>query len=306
MVELRVAALGDALEGGRELRLAEDLAGLHRAEPGVEIGHADERPLAFLDVADQLRGDQEALAGVADGRGQDLGPGQLAEPPVSHGHAAHRARNADRQIADKATRRDRLALGVEIHARRGGGRSGLAIVEEVGFAVHDKRHEPTAAQVAGLRIGHGQGEGRRHGGVHRVAAALKDLLGRQGAIAVGRGDGAGGQGAGRRGVGLLRRKGRRGREAEDRREDEPDPGEQMQAQPPHGVGWRLEHSGGLSSWTSELRAELERMRKRDASGASEPKICHLGQGPKGRRSGIAGSAEFARRSRIGALRACPG
>ena len=140
----------------------------------------------------------EAPAGEADRGGEVLAPGELAEAAMGFGEPPHRAGGAGGLAADETERGDGLALAVEVHVSRCGGGRGLAIVEEVGLAVDIDRHEPAAAQVAGFRVGDGEGEGFGDGGVDRIAALLQDLLGGGGAEPVRRGD-RGGAGVGEAG-----------------------------------------------------------------------------------------------------------
>ena len=66
------------------------------------------------------------------------------------------------------------AVGVEIHVARRLLRRALAEVDERRAAVREAdQHEPTAADVAGKRVGDGEREADRNRGVHRVAAFLQ-------------------------------------------------------------------------------------------------------------------------------------
>lgn len=149
-VELVRALVGDTLQGLRQVRLEERLAGLHVAEVVAEVGLAVEQGDGVLAVLELLVGDLEALLRVADGRGQQLAPGQLAEPLVGFPEAHHGARHAGGLGADQAEVLDHLALVVQVHGLARGLRRHLAVVEEVRLAVHVQGHEAAAADVAGL------------------------------------------------------------------------------------------------------------------------------------------------------------
>ncbi len=212
---------GNALQGDGEIGLAEALAGLRPPGPGGEVGSLGETGARAVQDADELGSDHEAVTGQGDGRRQVLLPGQLAEAPVRLRHAAHRARDSDSQVAHQAEAGIRFARGGEVHARARRGRRRLAVVQEVRLAAHIERHEAATAEVAGLGIGDGQGEGGGHRRVDGVAALLEDLLGRQGAVDVGRGDGAGAERAGSGGAGGRMRgcEGRTGDGHDQRRQD---------------------------------------------------------------------------------------
>ncbi len=100
--------------------------------------------------------------------------------------AHHRARHTRGAYPDQAEVFDDLALVVQVHVARGSLRRDLAVVQEVGLAVDEQGHEPTTADVTGLRVGHGQGEGGCHGGVYRVATLFQNISGYLCTILIGR------------------------------------------------------------------------------------------------------------------------
>jgi hypothetical protein len=83
-----------------------------------------------------------------------------------------------------------LPFSIQVHvaARRLG--RGFAVVEEVGFALHEQGHEAASADVACFGVGHGQRKGGGDGGINGVAALFQDLRRHLRAILVGRCNGA--------------------------------------------------------------------------------------------------------------------
>ena len=187
LVELAHTLVGNALQGLRQLGLPEGLAHLHAAEIVVEVGAVLEQPLGIFAVLVLLGGDLEAVLRVAHRRGQQLGPGQLAELLVRLPQAHHRARHPGGPGAHQAEVLDDLAFVVQVHVAAGRLGRHFTVVEEVGFAIHVQGHETAAADVAGLGVGNGQGEGSGHRGVHCVAALLEDVGGDLCTILIGRG-----------------------------------------------------------------------------------------------------------------------
>jgi hypothetical protein len=114
---------------------------------------------------------------------------------VRQGEAAHRAGHPGREVPGRRQAAIDLPLGVEIHRLRAGERRALAVVERGRPAVWGADdHEAAASDVAGARVRHGQGEGRRDGGVHGVAAAREDARARVRGQPGGRDDEPGGGG----------------------------------------------------------------------------------------------------------------
>ena len=89
----------------------------------------------------------------------------------------YRAGDADAERGLARLARIGLAALVEEHVARGRGRRGFAVVDRDGLAARRDvdQHEPAAADVAGLRMGHGKSEADRDRGVDRVAALLQDV-----------------------------------------------------------------------------------------------------------------------------------
>ena len=194
----------DPGEGGGQLRLAKDPARLQTAEIAAEVGGVLEGGhILPVQLGDQGLVDHEPAAGEADGRGQVPRPGQAGEAVMQLVHAPHRARHAGGQVAHQAEVRDHVARLVQIHVRTGRRGRRLAIVEEVGLALEPHGGKAAAAEVSGLRIGHGLDEGEGHGGVHRIAAGLQDLGRSPGPVDVGGGHRRGVEGSGRSGRGGL-------------------------------------------------------------------------------------------------------
>ncbi len=95
-----------------------------------------------------------------------------------------RARHPGGLCADQTRVGYELALRVQIHVAGCSRWRYLAVVEEFGTRLGIDQHESTAADIAGFRVGHGQCEGGRNGGIDGVAAALQHGLRGGGAKAV--------------------------------------------------------------------------------------------------------------------------
>ncbi len=183
-VEIIRPLVGDALQGLGQLRLAEGGTGLHGAEVILEIGRTLEQAEGIVAVLVLLVGHREAFTGIAHRRGDELAPGQLAEALVCLPHAQHGAGHAGGPGADQAQVLDHLALVVEVHGLAGGLGRDFPVIQKVRLALDIQRHEATAADIARLGVGDGQGEGGRHRGIHRIAAGLEHLSGHLGAVLI--------------------------------------------------------------------------------------------------------------------------
>src|SRR5690606_18726382 len=110
------------------------------------------------DRGGEVRIHGEAVAGQADGGLEELAPRLGAEALVCGPQPCHGAGNAGGEVAGDGAVGGLAAL-VEVHvAGRGEGRA-FAEVEGGGATVREVRHhEAAAADVARLRVHHGEGE----------------------------------------------------------------------------------------------------------------------------------------------------
>ncbi len=133
----------------------------------------------------ERRRDDESVACQADGRPDEVGPPRTTEPAVRQGKPSDRPRHPGGPRA-RAMPGQRLAVGSEIHPRTRGAGRGLAEVE--GEDLLRRRpigdDEPAAPEVARGRMSDREREGRRHGGVNRVAARAEDVAAGVGRISL--------------------------------------------------------------------------------------------------------------------------
>ncbi len=192
LVERPCAAGRDPLQRRRQVFVLEDAARFER-QAVREIDRRRGRELAdLLDLVDdhavELGADGDALAGQADGRGEDLGQ---AHRPVffqGQGGPGDESRHTDGVRPLRGPGGEIDARGVIALGRRPG-RGRLAVVDhDRRFASHAHDHEAAAAHAGRVGLGHAEGEGDRDRGVDGVAALLEDLDpdGRGGRV--GRGD----------------------------------------------------------------------------------------------------------------------
>ena len=179
-IEGRLPARRDSRQGPGEVRLAEPLA--HRVGPSGVEEHPPRRRIGqelggvLAEQLDILRLEHEPVPREGDGRRQQSGPRHRAIPPPRVFQPRDRARGSDAQVAVQALLRVRLAVGVQVHVRRGGQRRALAEVDEgvyAGFAPRGRRvdhHEPAAADVAAAGMDHGQGVADRHRRIDGIPA----------------------------------------------------------------------------------------------------------------------------------------
>ena len=190
LVEAVLAVPGDALQGGRERRIAQQAAdGRRRAAGQVErLSMVVQRARLGPDVARQPRGDGEAVAGVPDGRGKQLLAWQGAESVQGVHPACHRPRHRHRERAVAGHRVE------SPFAEQGGGGEcpgTTAAVHRVDPAARGLvvQCERVASDPVHVRPDHGQHPGHGDRRVHGVAAPAKHVV------------------AGRGGQGMTRRHG---------------------------------------------------------------------------------------------------
>jgi hypothetical protein len=172
-----IRVLRERGEGAGEVRLFEGFA------RGVEVSVALEDASGFWELGEVLGVQRARLFGgqhVAVGRERDGGRHvlrecQLAVVLLRVGEAGDRARDADRFVTDGAEVGNDVAMRVLVHSRRGGLRSALAEVDEVGRAgVVAIEQEASAADVACGRQHDGEREADGDGCVDCVAALLEN------------------------------------------------------------------------------------------------------------------------------------
>ena len=179
LVERARAAVGDRLQRRREIGLHQRVAARQRRAVAFEKNLRRRRPareprLRARQRIGEIVLDREALARQRD-RGRDqLRERELAravllmrerQPRDRAGHA-----DAERRIARLL--RIGFALLVEEHVARHRGGRGLAIVDRDRLVARGEmhQHEAAAADIAGLRMRHGEREADRDRGIDRVAA----------------------------------------------------------------------------------------------------------------------------------------
>ena len=169
-----VGIFGDAFKSVRQIRLAEDFVLFVEISVALKdfarFGIIGEVRI-FAQILRLLPGQYEPAARQANRWSHHLRQRQLAVFFFSVDQSRHRARDADRFVAVFAGAGNHVAVGVEIHVGGGGGRSLLAKIDEMIFAVRGaQQHESSAAEISRLRIDHCEREAGGHRGVHRVAA----------------------------------------------------------------------------------------------------------------------------------------
>ena len=131
------------------------------------------RPLVLHDHRHAI-----AALGDLDGRGQQIGEGQLAVAFMQGHPAGHGTGHGDRVPAALWGRLGVCAvLGAEVGGRPGRGRTARSVQAlQRGAVPQDAEHVGAQAVAAGLHDGHHRGRG--DGGVHGVAALLQHLQAR--------------------------------------------------------------------------------------------------------------------------------
>ncbi len=175
LVELAHALVSDTFQCLGHFWLFEQFTDLHVAEIVVEVGRRLEHALGIVAVLVLLFRHLEAVFRIADGRGQQLAPGQLAELLVCLPQAHHGAGHTGCTHPDQAEVLDNFALVIQVHVARGGLWRHFAVIEEVRLAVDEQGHEPATTNVAGFRVSHRQGEGSGHRGIHRVTTLFQNI-----------------------------------------------------------------------------------------------------------------------------------
>jgi hypothetical protein len=180
LVEGLGAFPGDAPQHGGIGRVPEPRAdrlrravGLEEIGPGLRV--AAQGGLA----ADQLvepRADRKALLRQADGRLEQPRPRQLAVLAMRLGqHGEHAGRAGGQAAHDGLAHRQRLAVGLEEHLRRGGGGRRLAAVEGLHLVAVPMHQEGAARDAAGLRLDEAQHGLYRDGRIDGRAAGPQHL-----------------------------------------------------------------------------------------------------------------------------------
>ncbi len=178
LVESGRAARRDARERAGKIGLHEPVAGRVRRAVLRELRQRRRVSLHRRQRARKRGGkrlaDREPVAGQGDGRLHQPPPGELPLLLPRQVQACNRAGHAHREVAVVVLGRVVLPIGEE-HRRRGGRRRHLAEVVGDRLArlgpVHD---EAAPADVARRRVDDRKREGRRHGGVDRIAPGLQD------------------------------------------------------------------------------------------------------------------------------------
>ena len=180
LVEPGRPVLQDPVEAGRQVGLAEDLAGCVRRPFLRELRHRGGIGRHPLEHPRERSGesvrDPEAVAGQLHRRPHEALPGHRALFLPGEAEAGHRSRDPHRLVAQVMDLEAVLPVLVEPHLgmrRRGG-----LLAEVVGERLPARGppdQEPAAPDVAGGGMGHRQREGGRHRGVHRVPAVAQNL-----------------------------------------------------------------------------------------------------------------------------------
>ncbi len=175
--------LGDAQQRACEFALLEAVA------CGVEASVALEDAPGVGKLGEQRRmhgacfffAENKTLARETNCRFHHLGKAEATVVFLRVCQTGDCAGNAAGLCANRGHLRDHVPLGIEIHVRACGGRRLFAVVEEVRLTVRQlarrrtDQHESAAADVAGNRMNHRQGEADSHGCVDSVAAFAEDF-----------------------------------------------------------------------------------------------------------------------------------
>ena len=120
----------------------------------------------------------------ADRRREQFGPCHAAKSLVRGPHAGHRTRNAGGPVTDTAQARNDIAIFIEIHIAAGEGWRDFPVIQKMRLTIHIDQHEAAAADIARLRIGHGERKGRGDRRIDRVSAGAQHEFGNVGPLSV--------------------------------------------------------------------------------------------------------------------------
>ena len=182
LIEAIDALIGNTLKGVGKLRLPKSLAWLPRRTVLFIEGCESCRPALqsfprLFQALGEACGYNKAFPRQFDRRGQGLFQRHRAVAFKGHRQAGDGAGHAGRLVGETAAILDHVAIVVLEHGFGGSGRCFLPIVDGLNrFAVaRSVEHKPAAADVARARLGDRQGESRRNGGIHRIAAILQHV-----------------------------------------------------------------------------------------------------------------------------------
>ena len=181
-IETVGSVLGDQPQRARQIRLLETVAlDVRRAvarEDPHRLRKAREQRLGVLvrQRALERRAHLEPVGSEPNRRNDDVTESELPVLALRICEAGNRPWHTGRERADAAEVGDGFAVGPQEHvARRECGRH-FAVVDRRRAAVGESNHHQAAtAQVAGLRMRHGQGEPDGDRGVDGVAALPEDV-----------------------------------------------------------------------------------------------------------------------------------
>ena len=187
-VETVGPVLGDSFERSRQLFLHMDVAGLQAAKIVSKVCLSGEARLFSRDVGRKQLVYHETVSSKPDRGCQQVLPRQLAVPLMSRPQPGDRARDAGRQVPDRARALDNATVVVQVHVAVGGKRRTFAVVDELRLALEMQQHEAATTDVAGFGECHGKGEADGHGRIDRVAAVSQHVSRDRGGIGIGRGN----------------------------------------------------------------------------------------------------------------------
>jgi hypothetical protein len=181
-VEAVAAMLGDLAQGPGQVRLAPVAADGRRVAVGVEeqatrLGVLAQARCALTNLVVESKAHLDPVLGEANRRRDNGLEGQGAVALECQQEPRHRARHAGGGVAEELPGAIDLAIRADEQVGGGGGRGPLAVVDEhlPGSVGEVQQHEAAAGQVAGARIGHGEGQPRGHGCIHGIAAGPEHL-----------------------------------------------------------------------------------------------------------------------------------
>jgi hypothetical protein len=182
---------GERRGEGRETQPATGLWWLATGQPDRRRLGKTLKALALAgDRQLQPSGDDKAIGSQLVGRLHHIAPGQAAKALMQGVQPGGGAGSSGRQGAFARGVVIRTALAVQVHVPSGGRRCRLPEVEAGELLSHLDHGKATAAQVAGIRLHHGQRQSGRHRRVDGVAARAQDLDSSLGCRTLTRGHGA--------------------------------------------------------------------------------------------------------------------